>query len=134
MKIKLLNLKNTVKITLGLILMFFLTAYPSVCIKGAQNGFKTALFCVLPSVLPFMIVSKYLISVSKNNRIISFIAKIFNISPNGMYCVIFGTLSGYPTGAILLADQIKKKEYLQKKQNLFSPIQTTAVRCLLSEQ
>ena len=131
MKIKLLNLKGAVKIAFGVILMFFLTAFPAVCIKGAQNGIKTVLFCVLPSVLPFMIVSKYLISVCRNSRIINSVAKIFNISPNGMYCVIFGTLSGYPTGAILLADQIKKKEYLPKKQNLFSPTPTIAVRYLL---
>lgn len=132
MKIKLLNLKNTIKITLSLILLFFLTAFPNICIKGAQNGFKTALFCVLPSVLPFMIISKYLLSVSNpNNKIIDFLAKIFNISKNGMYCVIFGSLSGYPTGAILLADQVKKKEYLQKRQNLFFHTQITAVHCLL---
>lgn len=111
MKIRIITLKNTIKTIFALLLLFVFAAHPNICIKGAQNGLKTAAFSVLPSILPFMILSKYIIANSLGfNFLFSTVGKIFNISPEGMEAVIFGTLSGYPTGATLLADQVKKKD------------------------
>ena len=39
--------------------MFFLTAFPQISIKGATQGLKTFAMCVLPSIFPFMVISKY---------------------------------------------------------------------------
>lgn len=111
MKIKILTIKKIIKLvfTTGLLLAF--AAFPSVCIRGAQNGFKTAVFSVLPSILPFMILSKYIIGNSdENNKFIRLLSKFFNIPSSGMYAMLFGSLSGYPTGAALLSDQVKKKD------------------------
>ena len=58
-----------------------------------------------------MILSKYKIGIcDKINKVISLLGKFFNIPPSGMYAVLFGSLSGYPTGAALLSDQVKKKD------------------------
>lgn len=111
MKIKVLTIKKMIKILFAAGLLFAFAALPSVCIRGAQNGFKTAVFSVLPSILPFMILSKYIIGIcDENNKVIKLLGKIFNIPPSGMYAVLFGSLSGYPTGAALVSDQIKKKD------------------------
>ncbi len=110
MKIRILTLKNLIKTALVLLLLFAFTAFPGVCIRGAQNGFKTAAYSVLPSILPFMILSKYIINISNSNKFIDKLAQFFNVPSAGMYAILLGSLAGYPVGASLLTDQIKKKE------------------------
>lgn len=132
MKIKILTLKKFIKLSLVLGLLFLFAAFPNVCITGAINGFKTSVFSVLPSILPFMILSKYIIYISNgNNKITALCSKIFNISPQGMNAVILGSIAGYPAGATLLCDQVKKKEYQRCKLRQFSHTPTTAALFLL---
>ena len=50
MKIKELTIKKMIKILFAAGLLLAFAAFPSVCIRGAQNGFKTAVFSVLPSI------------------------------------------------------------------------------------
>ena len=110
MKIKLFKLKSILKTVSILLLLFLVTAFPQISIKGALNGLKTFGMCVLPSIFPFMVISKYIIYSKFNLKIYRFISKVFNISDDCIEIMLLGSLSGYPTGATLVYDMAKKKE------------------------
>lgn len=110
MKIKLLKLKSILKTGSILLLLFVITAFPHISIKGALNGLKTFSRCVLPSIFPFMVICKYIIYSKSNFGLYRIIAKIFNISDECAEVILLGSLSGYPTGATLVCDMAKKKD------------------------
>lgn len=110
MKIKLFKLKSILKTSIILLLLFLVTAFPQISVKGAISGLKTFTRCVLPSLFPFMVISKYIIYSNTNFKIYRFISKIFNISDDCAEIMLLGSLSGYPTGATLVYDMTKKKE------------------------
>ena len=110
MQIKLLKFKTLLKTGSILILLFFLTAFPQISIKGATQGLKTFAMCVLPSIFPFMVISKYIIYNRTNSKLYRIIGKVFNVSSECVEIILLGSLSGYPTGATLICDQVKKKD------------------------
>ena len=110
MKIKLLNLKTMLKSISIILLLFLITAFPQISVSGAKNGLKTFSLCVLPSIFPFMVITKYIVHSNKCHKIFKFIGKIFNISDAGAQLMFLGSISGYPSGAILIGDSVKKKD------------------------
>ncbi len=110
MKIKLLNLKTLLKSLSVVILLFLLTAFPQIAVKGAKGGLKTFTLCVLPSIFPFMVITKYIVHSKKSHILFKYIGKVFNITAEGAQVMILGSISGYPTGAVLVGDNVKKKD------------------------
>lgn len=118
----------------GLIFLFFLMlSFPQEVFHGASEGLLLWFQIVLPTLLPFVMISNLLIrtnSIFLLSRIFGpFFQKVFCTSSNGSFAVFAGFLCGYPIGAkvtseLLLTDCISKWEgmYLLSFCNNTSPM------------
>ena len=79
------------------------------------------MYSLIPSILPFMILSNYIVY-SNMSRYISKIihpvfSKIFHTSENGSYVVFMGFLCGFPLGSKILFDLLKKRKISASEAN-----------------
>lgn len=94
--------------------IIFLFLYPANCIEAAKDGLTTALYIVLPSIFPFMVLSKFIIAGNLHYPISYVIGKPFKFlfGMDKKYAVVFvlGCIGGYPLGAIAVNDLLKNNE------------------------
>lgn len=113
--------------------LFCLLLFPAPALAGAKNGLLLWFNQVLPSLLPFLILSTLLLSTGLSDRIAARLAPIlspvFRCSPSGCYAIVIGLLAGLPVGAKTIAaltssGRITKKEgqYLLPLCNNPSPL------------
>ena len=85
--------------------------FPSATFAGAVNGLLLWFQIILPTLLPFIIISNLLIHTNAVNYISGmlrpFVQKLFCVSDNACYAILVGFLCGYPMGAKVVADLIK---------------------------
>ena len=107
--------------------------FPYASYKGASSGLMLWFLNILPTLLPFIIISNLIIRLniaSKISRLIyPIIGKLFRVSQNGCYPILVGFLSGLPMGAKVVADlktengiTEKEAEFLLSMCNNASPI------------
>lgn len=100
------------KITPFLLFLFFaiLLLFPTASVNGAKNGLLLWFETVLPTLLPFIIISNLMIKLNVTNCLTSLLypvfGKIFGVSKPGCYPIIIGMLSGLPVGAKACADLV----------------------------
>lgn len=116
-----------------LILCFFvMLSFPSEVFEGAKSGLLLWFLTVLPTLFPFLLISRLLLdscACSLLNKLLApVISRLFGISAQGSFAFIVGFLCGYPMGAKITADlfharQISKAEasYLLSFCNNTSP-------------
>ena len=116
-----------------LILCFFvMLSFPSEVFEGAKSGLLLWFLTVLPTLFPFLLISRLLLdscACSLLNKLLApVISRLFGISAQGSFAFIVGFLCGYPMGAKITADlfharQISKAEasYLLSFCNNASP-------------
>ena len=116
-----------------LILCFFvMLLFPSEVFEGAKSGLLLWFLTVLPTLFPFLFISRLLLdscACSLLNKLLApVISRLFGISAQGSFAFIVGFLCGYPMGAKITADlfharQISKAEasYLLSFCNNTSP-------------
>ncbi len=98
-----------------LIIFFFLIIllFPSATLCGASKGLLLWFHTLLPTLLPFLILTNLLIytnAISYLSRFTGqFFQKVFGVSSNGSFAVLTGFLCGYPVGAKVTADLVKTK-------------------------
>lgn len=113
------------KLTVPLFIISFfviMLLFPKEVFTGASKGLLLWFEIVLPTLLPFIIISNLLVSTNA----ISYIAKIlgpllkrvFAISENGAFAVVTGFLCGYPMGAKTTADLIRTG-YITKEEGAY---------------
>lgn len=92
---------------LFIIMLFF----PAPVFDGASEGILLWFQIVLPTLLPFILLSNLMIqtnAVYYISRITGpVLGKIFNVSNSGSFAVIAGFLCGYPMGAKVTSDLLK---------------------------
>ena len=104
-----------------IIVLFFalMLCFPKETFMGASNGLLLWFQTILPTLLPFMIVSNLLIHTNSvyyiSKFLKPFIQKIFRVSEQASYAVLVGFLCGYPMGAKVVADLIRAKLITQKE-------------------
>ena len=90
---------------------FSMILFPSFTLEGACNGLLLWFQTVLPTLLPFVIVSNILINTNGvyfiTQRIGWLFQHIFGVSQSGSYPILIGFLCGYPMGAKTIADLVK---------------------------
>ncbi len=97
------------------ILLFFLLMlrFPSQTFAGASTGLLLWFHSVLPTLLPFMILSNLMLytqAVEWIARLISpLFCRIFCVSRYGTFALLIGFLCGYPMGAKVTSDLLKKQ-------------------------
>ncbi len=116
-----------------LLFLCCLLAFPTTVLSGAKNGLLLWFNQVLPSLLPFLILSTLFLSTGLSDSIAKktapVLSPVFRCSPSGCYAVIIGLLAGLPVGAKTIASltetgRITKKEgqYLLPLCNNPSPL------------
>jgi len=121
------------------IIVFFvlMLCFPNETFVGASNGLLLWFQTLLPTLLPFIIISNLLVhtnAVSYISKVIHpFIQKFFSVSAHGSYAVLVGFLCGYPMGAKTVADLIKtNKISLKEGQYLLSFCNNTSPMFIIS--
>ncbi|HHV10327.1 MAG TPA: transporter [Clostridiales bacterium] len=117
------------------ILLFLVTMllFPGCAFRGASSGLLLWFNNVLPSLLPFIIVSNLIVRLNITRHIsrvfYPVFGKIFGISREGCYPVVIGFLSGIPMGAKAAADleadrriSMEEGQFLMSMCNNASPM------------
>ena len=121
--IKALKLNELLFNFLGLLFIAMILIYPERCINAAKDGLNISLYVIVPSLFPFMVISSYIV-----NALIlpDFICKptgrFLGLNPNCSVPFLLGLISGYPIGAILTADAVKKKKITVQEGNHLLPL------------
>ena len=124
--------------------LLLLLIFPTITLKGAKTGLMLWFQTVLPTLLPFMIVSNLIMQLNVTDCLTAFfyptLGKLLGLSKPGCYPFLIGMLSGYPVGAkasadLIASNQISKEEgqYLLCFCNNASPmfiISFVAMQCL----
>lgn len=91
--------------------MFFSS---EICLSGSKYGVELWLFTVLPTLLPFIILSNILVNLNVCSSIAKYIhpitKRLFHTSIYGSYVIIIGFLCGYPMGAKTISDLVGQKK------------------------
>lgn len=93
-----------------LLFLCLLFIFPKQSLEGAKKGLLLWFQIVLPTLLPFFIVSNLMVSLSITDSFSIFLYPILKhimpISKNGCYPIAIGLLSGYPIGAKACSDMV----------------------------
>lgn len=122
------------------LLLLFLLAYPREALLASRNGMKLWLNTLIPTLLPFIILTGILLHTNGIEKILfplkSFFRIVFGLSPCGAYAFFLGMLCGYPLGAKLTSDlftshKISRQEahYLLTFSNNASPVFVMSYLC-----
>ena len=102
------NMKKRITILTICLLLAFLLAFPKEALAAAREGLGLWLDTLLPTLLPFLILTGILLRTDGITRIVQPIAPFFKVltglSGEGAYAFVLGLLCGYPMGAKLTAD------------------------------
>ena len=112
----------------GAMLLFLccLLVFPSSALSGAKNGLLLWFNQVLPSLLPFLILSTLFLSTGLSDRIAKRLAPVlspvFRCSPSGCYAVVIGLLAGLPVGAKTVASLVDSGKLTEKEGQYLLPL------------
>ena len=128
--------KNLKKLSYGfvvLLLMVFMFLKPTSAVEASKTGLMLWFQTIIPTLLPFMILSNLMIQLDMIKHITFFFSpilhRVFHISANGSYAMLIGFLCGYPMGAKTTADMtenglisLEEGQYLLSFCNNVSPM------------
>lgn len=98
-----------------LLVLFFLLLIlnPGVTVAGASAGLLLWFHSIIPSLLPFMILSYLLVALNGISLFTGLLypltGRLFHITKNGSYALLAGLVCGYPMGAKTCADLLQEK-------------------------
>ena len=126
-------MKKTVLSILFIVFTFCILKYPKISLYYALTGIDLWYQKMLPTLVPFMILSGILIRLNLSDIIGRLFSRIpfalFSVSKNAVYVICIGFLCGFPMGAKLVADlYLRKKiskaegEYLLSFCNNIGPV------------
>lgn len=111
--------KHLFLITIAALLCYSLR-FPEASYQAASEGVLLWFHTILPSMLPFIILSSFLIHTGRFSRPLSICNGLFRIlfglSPYGSYAFILGLFCGYPMGAKITAD-LYRSGYLSQNES-----------------
>jgi len=103
-----------------------LLCFPAAALRGAENGLILWLYRVLPALLPFFILSGLFLSTGLSEYLARFLAPIlsplFHCSPDGCFAIAAGFLSGFPVGAQVVAELVRKGRITKKEGTYLLPL------------
>ncbi len=104
------NLKN-IMIKAGIVLyLILMLMFPRASFDGASAGLLLWFHHILPNLLPFIIISNLMVRLNITTQISRIfhplLGRLFGISVDGCYPIVFGFLSGIPMGAKSTADMV----------------------------
>lgn len=101
-------MKKILYFSVILILLAFLLLDPACAVDASRAGLMLWFHTLVPTLLPFLILSNLLIAIDGISYLTRFLYpvfhRIFGCSRNGCFCIASGFLCGYPVGAKLAGD------------------------------
>ena len=85
--------------------------YPKVILEGAKTGVLLWFEAILPSLLPYMIISNIIILAGLSEDmafIMKPVTKLLRIAPSAAYCILAGVFFGYPACAVASVGMYKE--------------------------
>ncbi len=93
--------------------------FPEAVLRGAQSGLALCINAVIPSLLPFMLLSSCVIKSNFSKPLGAVLSKILSpltgISSSGCVCFITGLFGGYGAGARAVYECYKQKQITKKE-------------------
>jgi len=97
-----------------LLLTYFILTHSSLSLYYAFHGLTLWYNKMIPSLLPFMILSGTLVRMHLSEKFVVFIhpilKRIFHCNPNVSYGIVMGFLCGFPMGAKVTADLLSENK------------------------
>ena len=98
-----------------------LLCFPKEALEGSSNGLLLWFHTVLPTLLPFIILTNFILKLDAVRYLCRFAApvcrRLFSIGTYGSYALITGLLCGYPMGAKVTADLILENRISAEEGN-----------------
>ena len=116
---------------------FIMLLFPEIVFYGASNGLLLWFQSILPTLLPFIMISNLLIYSNATYYISCFLRpvfqKLFGVSVESCYAILVGFLCGYPMGAKTVSDLVKQSRITRNEgQYLLSFCNNTSPMFLVS--
>lgn len=115
-------LKKILSVFLPLCFLLLLFTHPVQATEGCSLGLTLWYTSVLPSLLPFLIVSALMVKTGLfrylNRLYAPFLHRVFHISEDGCYAVLMGFLCGFPMGAKVTADLVRE-QHISKEEGTY---------------
>ena len=93
---------------LALYLVVLLLRYPALSLEYASTGLNLWFTKMVPTLLPFMILSGIMIRMNLTEGFVSllhpFLHRLYGTSKNGSYTIVMGLLCGFPMGARIIGE------------------------------
>ncbi|MCM1121648.1 MAG: hypothetical protein NC416_03605 [Eubacterium sp.] len=93
---------------LALYLIVLLLRYPALSLEYASTGLNLWIVKMVPTLLPFMILSGIMIRMNLTEGFVSLLHpllhRIYGTSKNGSYTIVMGFLCGFPMGARIIGE------------------------------
>lgn len=107
-------MKHKVVIFLTIIFFILLFIFPEQVFQGASSGLLLWFHTMLPTLLPFLITTNFLMETSALQWICRIIhpafARFFHTSQEGSFAIFAGFLCGYPMGSKVIATFVKQQK------------------------
>lgn len=101
------------------LLFILIICNPLIAVNGASKGLLLWFHTIIPTLLPFIILSNLMVSLDVFHYLTFFFAPITKpilaISKNSNYAIILGMICGYPMGAKTCADLVINKKISPKE-------------------
>lgn len=107
-------------------LLFFLLLFHDFVICGAQKGLLLWYQVLIPSLLPFIIVTNALSETNSYSYMIKFLQPVFKSHTNEFIVILLGNLCGYPIGGKILEQFQSKKLISPERKELLLPFVSQA--------
>lgn len=109
-----------------LLFLCLLLLFPAPALSGAKNGLLLWFNQVLPSLLPFLILSTLFLSTGLSDslarRLSPLLSPLFRCSPPGCYAIVIGLLAGLPVGAKTIASLVEQGRLTKREGTYLLPL------------
>lgn len=114
-------MKKMLYFSVTVILLAFLLADPVHAIDASKDGLMLWFHSLVPTLLPFLILSNLLIAIDGISYLTGVLYpiahRLFGCSQGGCFCLAAGFLCGYPVGAKLAGDLVREKRITLEEGN-----------------
>ena len=125
------KMQQILSAALGIYLIILLLAYPALSLEYAAKGLKLWFDKMIPTLLPFMILSGIMIRMNLTHKCVRVFHPLFGClygtSPNGTYTIWWGSCAGSPWAHGLWENCWKQAGLPEKKGTSFWPFVITSV-------
>lgn len=112
-----------------LLFLCLLLLFPGAAVAGAKNGILLWFEQVIPSLLPFLILSSLFLATGLSDLLAKGLSPVLSpllrCSPYGCYAAVLGMLSGLPVGAKIVAELVRSGKITKKEGSFLLPLCNT---------